>query len=293
MIASEEKHTPQISSELGELISAIGESWFGHTLPAVLQRVYTYDYFLLARYTPGHPLQIVRSDFRDMQMQQTLQYLVAETYVAEPIYRLFDAGRIRGGVFNMADLARQSQSLPEPINYDLPHLIKDNSEEIGWRTEGWPEYQQETCILSPLTTGELIAVSLFNFGLKTSELSSREMLNEVFPIVSSAISRHFVLLDSQIEINPTPSAMPDINVISDTAVRSFFESIFEVTITPREVEIFTSLLQGDTLAAIADSLGISLYTARTHRRNVYRKIGHGHLLELINQFHKFNSSLPQ
>lgn len=76
----------QIYTELGELIKAVGTTWFSNTLPAVLQCVFQYDYYLLAKYEKGQPLHIIRSDFRDLEMKKTLHYLVTETYVAEPIF---------------------------------------------------------------------------------------------------------------------------------------------------------------------------------------------------------------
>lgn len=271
-------------SEIGELISAIGTTWFGNTLPAVLYCAFDFDYFLLARYTKGQPMHIIRSDFRDIEMQQTLHYLVTETYVAEPIYRLFNANKTQGGIFNMADLTRKSLSLPTPVDYDLPHLIVDKDEEIGWRTVGWPEYQQETCILTPLTNGELIAVSLFTIGMSAVGTSNLGKLEPIFPIIENSIARHYDVLEYI--SNKFSFKHADVNkTISQEEVKAFFSHQFSVLVTPREAEIFSQLLQGNTLSAIAEALCISVYTASTHRRNVYRKIGHGRLLELINQFH--------
>lgn len=280
----------RVNQELGELISAIGTPWFSNTLPAVIRCAFNYDYFLLASYNKNQPLHIIRSDFQEVEMQQTLHYLVAETYVAEPIFRLFNAGKTAAGVYDMDELVARSLALPEPPNLSSPHLQVDDREEIGWRTTGWPEYLQETCILVPIDDVQLVAVSLFNFGLKTKEPSWQEPLDTIYPILSSATSKHFQqcsLVRIDVHSPPIATETNQDSAIYSQDVTCFFESRFDASITAREADIFAPLLQGNSLAAIAETLCISVYTARTHRRNVYRKIGHGRLPELINLFHAY------
>ena len=168
----------------------------------------------------------------------------------------------------------------------------DDKEEIGWRTTGWPKYLQETCILVPIDDARLVAVSLFNFGLKTREPSRQEPLDTIYPILSSVTSKHFQLCSLISKDGHSPQIAAETNPDSARAINSqdvtcFCESRFDASITAREADIFAPLLQGNSLAAIAETLCISVYTARTHRRNVYRKIGHGRLPELINQFHAY------
>lgn len=188
----------------------------------------------------------------------------------------------------MSALTQQSLSLPTPVDHSSPFLICDGREEIGWRTVGWPKHQQETCILVPFGDNQLIAVSLFNVGLSSTKISSRENLDPLYPILANIIARHFELLQKEQNHGQSlasNSTFTENRIISCEEVTIFFESSYQITITPREAEIFSYLLQGDTMSAVSDKLCISVYTARTHRRNVYRKIGHGRLLELISQFH--------
>ncbi len=46
----------------------------------------------------------------------------------------------------------------------------------------------------------------------------------------------------------------------------------EEALSPREVELLECIVQGDTEAEIADRLGISPHTVRTHVKNIYRKL---------------------
>ena len=286
-----------------ELIVSLGTGWFAHTLPGVLQKVLRYDHFLLALYEKDRPLAIVHSDFGDVEIRRSLDHLVGETYVAEPIYRLFQAREIREGVHEMSRLTELSRALPDPVDLSSPHLVVDRSEEIGWRTKGWPEHQRETCVLISLGIDRLIAISLYNLGVHESPLGSTTPLVSSFPVLAAIVRRHD-------QLNPFWSLSAQADPSRDTRTRdtrrvseavaigkaarldpeeviTFFADALDVELTRREADVFAPLLEGETLTAVARTLCISIYTARTHRRNVYRKIGHGRMLTLINQFHEY------
>jgi|SRR5690606_38751361 len=57
-----------------------------------------------------------------------------------------------------------------------------------------------------------------------------------------------------------------------------------VVLTKREREIAQRLLRGQTNKSIADSLYISLETVKTHRRNLFRKLGCKKITELMTYF---------
>lgn len=52
-------------------------------------------------------------------------------------------------------------------------------------------------------------------------------------------------------------------------------------LTPREIEIITSIRQGLTSQQIADKMNVSFYTVETHRRNIHVKLGVKSTAELI------------
>jgi len=51
------------------------------------------------------------------------------------------------------------------------------------------------------------------------------------------------------------------------------ESVGPVLLTPREADVLELLRQGRSNAEIANALTVSVETVRTHRRNIYRKLG--------------------
>ena len=64
------------------------------------------------------------------------------------------------------------------------------------------------------------------------------------------------------------------------------QTVARYALTAREEQICNLLLQGHTLAAIADRLGIALSTAQGYSKSLYRKLGvHGkqELVDLVDR----------
>ncbi len=271
--------------EIGELVRACDKPWFAQTLQSSLQAIMDYDYFLMAHYRKGMPIQVIRCDFPEAQIDEALALLCQHTYIAEPIYRLHNEQELPDGVYDMEDLARRCGTLPTSVKKSLSDLIEDEGEQIGHRTRGWPEYLQETCLIFHADNENLVAISLYNCGLANSNAVSRESLTLIFPALISIMRRFFRSKSYKQEL--LEDGKTKNKNISSQQVIAFFAQSFSVSLTAREADIFSYLLQGMTIAAVAEELCISVHTAKTHRRNVYRKIGHGHQLELIRKFHLF------
>ncbi len=276
--------------EIGALIAASEDPWFPQVLQGSLQAIVHYDYFLLVQYKRGEPLAIISSDFTQLHMEAVLERFARETYVADPIYRLHTFDIAPEGVVDMRELARMCPQITDAEKAKLSNLVEDSQEEIGFRTRGWPEYLQETCLLVKLDEDRLAAVSLYNFGLERQDEISSRNLEKIFPAVAPLIRKYFKSVMG--DCGPDNSLLADrersgLSMVSHERVSAFFQTQLDTEITPREAELFARLLQGATIAAIADELCISIHTAKTHRRNVYRKIGRGSQTELIGRFHAY------
>ena len=55
----------------------------------------------------------------------------------------------------------------------------------------------------------------------------------------------------------------------------------DFSLTPREKEIVQLVTDGHTSCQIASLLCLSIYTVKTHRKAIYRKLGVSNLAELI------------
>ncbi len=286
--------------EIAALVSAIGSPWFGRTLQGVLQSLFHYDHFLLARYRKGKELSVLSHDLGGVEAQRAVRWLETENYVVEPVFRLYAAGKLAGGVHDMQDLTLRERALEPPaINLDrLPHLVADPDEEIGWRTMDWPRNQQETCVLVETGPQTLLAISLYNMGMERNDRSSERLLRALHPILTAVLVQHAATpagraaphSDATQKQEPGDEALASRPADAADVTRFLVEQ-FEVEPTTRELEVFRRLLNGATPSLIARDLAISIATVRTHRRNVYRRIGNARLPELMNAFFEFVSPM--
>ena len=60
-----------------------------------------------------------------------------------------------------------------------------------------------------------------------------------------------------------------------------YQNIYEI-LTRREIEITTLIINGLTDKEIAEKLGLSFYTVRTHHQNILRKTQQKNISGLIN-----------
>lgn len=279
--------------DIGELISAFNTEWFPQILQGALQDVFQYDYFLLVIYEKNKSLRIVRSDFRDIKIKTALQYLETENYIAEAMYRLFGAGELTPGLYDMCELRDLAAKLPSINTDNLSHMVECAKEEMGYRTIGWPRYLQETCIVADIDDHHCAAISLYNTGLTGPKKAKTSHLQTVYPAIASLVKAYFTSPFGK-KWYETQTSIIGLNINANPHdVRSFFFGTYKVNLTSREVEIFARLLKGSTVSAIAEELCISIHTAKTHRRNVYGRIGHGHQLELMNQFNQYEATILQ
>lgn len=281
----------------GDLVVAIGEDWFASTLRGALQALFHHDYTLIAHYRRGSSLRVLQSNLDGAEARRAIGWLERETFVAEPIFRLFAARSAPAGVHDMAELAVRAAALPPAaVAPDrLPHLVADPNEEIGWRTMGWPRHQQETCLLVPIGDDDLLAISLYNAGAARAGIQSDRRLIHAWPLLGAIIVRHCDTDAGRRWRTPEHGyesadlERASASRLAPERVSRFFHEAFDIDLTARERDVFSHLLQGETLPGTAQALGVSLHTARTHRRNVYRRLGRGRLPELINDFHRYSA----
>ena len=289
--------------QIGSLVKAAGKPWFVSTLQGVLQTVFRYDYFLLVHFQKPRCARVECFDFPGTAAAEAMRNYTTGTHVIDPVYQLFVSDQLEAGVHDMADLSSRAASAVQRAGKGVANVVCDNDEEIGFRTVGWPKYLQETCLVVPLDPQSSVGISLFNCGLLGVGRESLSPLQQIFPALAPIIVRHvdakgtttwstFSSVADESGSNGGGSQQNIAAVVSEyrtsldeTEIVAFFAAMFSVDVTWREADVMSRLLAGQTVAAIAHDLGISLHTIKTHRRNVYRKAGHGQLLVLMSQFH--------
>lgn len=92
-----------------------------------------------------------------------------------------------------------------------------------------------------------------------------------------------VVITDITDFNSSPHHFYNISKTEDdgTSVVLFQGTLEEEAISPREREIYTLLVQGNTTADIAARLSISAETVKTHRKNLLEKTGTENSIDLL------------
>jgi DNA-binding CsgD family transcriptional regulator len=189
---------------------------------------------------------------------------VNNTYVLHPFFRKYRRG-LKSGVYRLTDLASGGCVDAEALaNY---RISSANSEEIGYLTEGWPPGRREVYIALEMPMGECAEIALAREE-REGPFSSSEMaaLAPIVPFLSAAFERFW--RESR-HIRATPPL--DLYTVGNG-------------LTPREGDIVQLLLNGHSTFSISCRLGISTTTVKTHRKNLYAKLGIATQCELFALF---------
>ncbi len=193
------------------------------------------------------------------------------TYVLNPFYAAYLAG-LRSGVYRMHDLAPDAFFEQEAIGGVQAH--RTASEEIGYLTDGWPAGREELCIALTLPHGECAEMALSQpvaRGGFPADAIAR--LTPVIPFLEAAF-RHWWQLTRPARMTPSP----------DTSTNDAFQTFGGKLLSPRERQLAQLLLRGHSTVSIALQLGISATTVKTHRKNLYAKLGIATQFELFSRF---------
>ena len=187
--------------------------------------------------------------------KEAVQLYVNSTYLLNPVYNAFLAG-LKPGLHAMADLAPDNWE----TGMETPQVLPDKSEEIGYRTPGWPRGLQElslTVDLGPDTMGEVSFARPSQEGGFTPEIVAQ--LQPFHPLFSSAFralwSRH-----------------PQNRIIAQFSSPRL-EDFAADLLSPRERQVVEMILKGHSSLSISLTLDIALPTVKTHRKNAYAKLG--------------------
>lgn len=193
-----------------------------------------------------------------------VQRYVAGTYLLNPVWNAIRAG-LAPGIHRMADLAPDNwQARP-----DGPAVLPDDSEEIGFRTPGWPAGLAEIALLTALPDGAMAEISLArpvaDGGFSDAMIA---LLADFLPLFDAAQ----VAIWSRRQGVPTPGRLRRL------------EEFGRDRLSPREAEILQMVLKGHSNLSISLTLGIAVPTVKTHRQNAYAKLGIATQQQLFHEF---------
>lgn len=135
---------------------------------------------------------------------------------------------------------------------------RDNREELGFVTEGWPKRSKEVMLGAPIGNGDVVEISMSTPETKRRG-ESPDVLDRLSPFIVTGIRKH-------VQIRPA-----EIGNQADHTSRLLEHQKFR-NLTKREIEIVDLILSGLSSKVIAMHLDIALPTVKTHRRNIFRKL---------------------
>jgi DNA-binding CsgD family transcriptional regulator len=236
-------------------------------LSTLIDFEYSVVFIYRGRANPIH----IHDTFPNPQARTGLLNYVKNTYVLNPLYNAYQCG-LKTGVYRLRDLA--SDGLVGSELFRKYRICATSSEEIGYLTDGWPAGREELCIALELPGGECAELTLSRKaslgGFADEDIAS---LSPVIPFLAAAVRRYWRHA-RLMHLSNTPDTG------TDDAVRAFGRNL----LSPRERELAQLLLRGHANASIGLRLGISTTTVKTHRKNLYSKLGVATQFEFFSLF---------
>lgn len=218
----------------------------------------------------GLPDHVVDT-FVDREAKRALQLYLESTYILNPVYNAYLAG-LKAGVHRLRELAPDNYFTSD--HYRQFKVRRHDDEEIGYRTHGWPAGMEEVLIAVELPHGELSEICLYRQASRGG-FSEEDcaMLRLIEPLVGSIYRRIWQHRPRRAQEGRKASPL-------DRLLEDFGKG----QLSPREREVAQMILKGHSSESIARNLGISIATVKTHRQNLYARLGLATQQELFSLF---------
>ena len=254
-----------------EIVDRLDDPILPDLLARALSTLIEFEYSVVFIYRGrANPIHI-HDTFPTPQARAGLTNYVKSTYVLNPLYNAYQCG-LKTGVYRLRDLA--SEGLVDSALFRKYRICATSSEEIGYLTEGWPAGREELCIAMELPGGECAEITLSRKasqgGFADEDIAS---VSPVIPFLAAAVRRYWRHARLMYLSNA-----PDTG--ADDAQRAFGRNL----LSPRERELAQLLLRGHSTTSIGLRLGISTTTVKSHRKNLYSKLGIATQFEFFSLF---------
>ena len=254
-----------------EVVEHVDEPDLPEILTRALVTLIDFEYSVVFIYRGKTSPIHVHDTFPTPESRSGISNYVKSTYVLNPLYNAYQCG-LKTGVYRLRDLVAEGSL--DRTSLRKYRISANSTEEIGYLTEGWPPGREELCIAMELPGGECAELTLSrkasHGGFDAADSAS---LSPVVPFLSAAIRRYW---RGARMMYPASTA----GATAEDALRAFGRN----SLSPRERELAQLLLRGHSSASIGLRLGISTTTVKTHRKNLYSKLGIGTQFELFSLF---------
>lgn len=263
--------------KLGDVVGDLGNDRFPQGLVNAINCLVPFKYAFLFLYRPKAGPVHLYSNIRTDRAKRGIERFVEATYVLNPVYNAF-VGGIESGVHRITNLAPDAYRSSEVYRSLNARILQD--EELGYRTPGWPEGQEELILIIWSSHGAMLELSLCRPRSEGFSEQCEDRLKALFPLIERLLLIHLTRLKAT-----TGHDFAKVPVL-DQLLREFGSD----KLSKREQQVAQLVLKGHSGEAIAQALGVSLPTVKSHRRNLYAKLNISTQQEL---FSLFLSLIPQ
>lgn len=239
-----------VQATLSDVIGAIGKPDFVADIAASLRRFAGFDLAAFVLHPAADVPSVLFDNFDEAGCRGGVTTYARITYRANPM--LAGRGAVR---------ARDYAGKPARAIAELhPYLLAAPEEELGFRTTGWPERQEEIGLYLPGRDG-LIELGFYRArALHPVSDATLNALNQIAQPLAAAFDRH-------------------------RALTRYDRQPWRDLLTQREREVVELLRLGCSSDAIALRLGLSRHTVKDHRKHIFRKLGIASIQELFAAIH--------
>jgi len=199
--------------------------------------------------------------------------------VLNPVYNAY-LGGLPEGVYRLRELAPDNYFSSD--YYQQFQVQQMAEEEIGYRTHGWPVGLEELIVAITLPQGKLAEISLSRpvhaGGFDDTDC---QRLRDITPLIAAVYRRiwqHGAWSEASSHPHETPPPAPH------NALETFLRGFGQGTLSARECEVAQLILKGHSSVSIGLHLNISITTVKSHRKNLYAKLGIATQQELFARF---------
>jgi DNA-binding CsgD family transcriptional regulator len=242
-----------------------------YLLLEAISRVVPYKFAMSVAYRRNARPVYVADTFPDRSGKRALELYIEGTYILNPVYNAYLAG-LKAGVYRLRELAPDNYF--SSGHYRQFKVQQQADEELGYRTYGWPAGMEELIVAVELPGSVLAEISLYRSsslgGFSDDECDGLRMIEPLIGAIYRRIWQHCKKDAAQAH---QPAAL-------ELLLGDFGKS----RLSPRECEVAHMILKGHSSESIGRNLGISITTVKTHRQNLYAKLGLSTQQELFSLF---------
>ncbi|MDE2648650.1 MAG: helix-turn-helix transcriptional regulator [Paracoccaceae bacterium] len=258
------------TKHISNAIDAVGKDRLPNLLIKLIKFRIKIDAAILIIYRPESKPILLNSTFKEKRAKLGLNNYINDTYVLNPAYLSFKKGETRG-ITKITEISGKDSI--KSVHYTNYKIKEARDEDLGFLTEGWPERLEEISILFDLPNKEMGELAIFKkkiSGFNKSDLNTLQVLE---PLIYSIFKNHWSTARQNIICEKS---------LSNKNKR--YDSFGENTLSPREMEVAKLIFEGHSGNSIAANLDIAITTVKSHRKNMYKKLGIGSQQELFSRY---------